>query len=284
MNILPVNEPKKPDLTPKNYLIWGESMSGKTYLARQFPNPLIINTDGNAKKVDTPSVEISKFTEFIEVIDALEKEQHDYKTVIIDLVADIEIMLTNYICEQSKVEALADIGFGKGFAKFNQVWKNLMMKLSQMPYNIIFISHLMNSTDENDNPIQVPSLPQKQLNACQGRCDLVIQTRKLGTKYISTVTAKRDQYTEENIKDKQILNILKPVMGLFPRGPVKGVPIIDGDIKLDKDINKDINKETNKVANNRTESNMSNKTTATATATATTTTNTNTNKITGGNK
>ena len=273
MSILPKNINKEIDLTPKIFLIWGESMSGKTYLARQFPNPLIINTDGNAKKVDTPSVEITKFTEFIEVIDALEKEQHNYKTVIIDLVDDIEIMLTNYICEQSKVEALADIGFGKGFAKFNQVWKNLMMKLSQMPYNIIFISHLMNSTDENDNLIQVPSLPQKQLNACQGRCDLVIQTRKLGTKYIATVTAKRDQYTEENIKDKQILNILKPVMGLFPRGPVKGVPIIDGDIKLDKDINK----ETNKVANNRTEANMNNKT-------ATTANNTNTNKITGGNK
>ena len=276
MSILPKNINKEIDLSPKIFLIWGESMSGKTYLARQFPNPLIINTDGNAKKVDTPSVEISKFTEFIEVIDALEKEQHDYKTVIIDLVDDIEIMLTNYICEQSKVEALADIGFGK----FNQVWKNLMMKLSQMPYNIIFISHLMNSTDENDNPIQVPSLPQKQLNACQGRCDLVIQTRKLGTKYIATVTAKRDQYTEENIKDKQILNILKPVMGLFPRGTVKGVPIIDGDIKLDKDINRDMNKETNKVANNRTEANMNNKTATNSTIN----TNTNTNKITGGNK
>lgn len=270
MSILPKNINKETDLTPKIFLIWGESMSGKTYLARQFPNPLIINTDGNAKKVDTPSVEISKFTEFIEVIDALEKEQHDYKTVIIDLVDDIEIMLTNYICEQSKVEALADIGFGKGFAKFNQVWKNLMMKLSQMPYNIIFISHLMNSTDENDNPVQVPSLPQKQLNACQGRCDLVIQTRKLGTKYIATITAKRDQYTEENIKDKQILNILKPVMGLFPRGQVKGIPIIDGDIKLDKDMSKE----------------NSNTFNANKTATATNNTNStiNTNKITGGNK
>ena len=271
MSILPKNINKETDLTPKIFLIWGESMSG--------------NTDGNAKKVNTPSVEITKFTEFIEVIDALEKEQHDYKTVIIDLVDDIEIMLTNYICEQSKVEALADIGFGKGFAKFNQVWKNLMMKLSQMPYNIIFISHLMNSTDENDNLVQVPSLPQKQLNACQGRCDLVIQTRKLGTKYIATVTAKRDQYTEENIKDKQILNILKPVMGLFPRGQVKGVPIIDGDIKLDKDINRDMNKEnnkgTNKGTNNVTESNMSNKTTATNSTTNSTI---NTNKITGGNK
>jgi len=126
----------------------------------------------------------------------------------------------------------------------------------------------MNSTDENDNPVQVPSLPQKQLNACQGRCDLVIQTRKLGTKYIATVTAKRDQYTEENIKDKQILNILKPVMGLFPRGAVKGVPIIDEDIKLDKDMSKE----------------NSNTINANKTATNNTINTINTNKITGGNK
>ena len=45
---LPVNEPKIADITPKSFLIWGESMSGKTYLAREFESPLIINTDGNA--------------------------------------------------------------------------------------------------------------------------------------------------------------------------------------------------------------------------------------------
>ena len=36
---LPVNEPKIADITPKSFLIWGESMSGKTYLAREFDSP-----------------------------------------------------------------------------------------------------------------------------------------------------------------------------------------------------------------------------------------------------
>ena len=248
MSILPKNEDKSIDITPKTFLIWGESMSGKTYLARQFPNPLIINTDGNAKKVSTPSIEITKFTEFIEIIDALEKEQHNYKTIVIDLIDDIEIMLTNYICDAAKVESLADMGYGKGFAKFNQVWKNLMMKLSQLPYNVIFISHIMNSTDDNENQIQIPSLSQKQLNACQGRCDLVIQTRKLGTKYIANVTAKRDMYTEDSIKNKKILEILKPVIGLFPmKAQPKPTPIVNGDLKLDKDMKKESAQAVNKT-------------------------------------
>ena len=61
MSLLPENKPKTFEKTPKIFFIWGGSMSGKTYLARQFPNPIILNTDGNAKKVSTPSVDIKDF-------------------------------------------------------------------------------------------------------------------------------------------------------------------------------------------------------------------------------
>ena len=65
MSILPPNQPKIANQTPKSFIIWGESMSGKTYLSRQFPNPLIINTDGNGQKVDTPCIEIKNFLHFL---------------------------------------------------------------------------------------------------------------------------------------------------------------------------------------------------------------------------
>ena len=45
MSILPPNQPKIADKTPTKFFIWGPSMSGKTYLARQFPNTLILYTD-----------------------------------------------------------------------------------------------------------------------------------------------------------------------------------------------------------------------------------------------
>ena len=86
---LPVNELKTADVTPKNILIWGESMSGKTYLAKEFESPLIINTDGNATKITTPSIFVKNFTEFKEVIEELEKGKHTFKTLIIDLIDDL---------------------------------------------------------------------------------------------------------------------------------------------------------------------------------------------------
>nr|DAX52569.1 MAG TPA: AAA domain protein [Caudoviricetes sp.] len=214
--ILPANEQKTADVTPKNILIWGESMSGKTYLAKQFESPLIINTDGNASKITTPSVFIKNFTEFKEVIEELEKGKHTFKTLIIDLIDDLETMVINHICSLAKVESLADIAFGKGFNTFNSIWKNLMMTLTQMNMNVIFISHIVEKMD-GQTSYQAPALSQKCLNACMGRCDIVIKTQKIGNNYIRLCTNKREAYKEEDIKDKKVLEILKTIKNVFQK-------------------------------------------------------------------
>lgn len=214
--ILPANEQKTADVTPKNILIWGESMSGKTYLAKEFESPLIINTDGNASKITTPSVFIKNFTEFKEVIEELEKGKHTFKTLIIDLIDDLETMVINHICSLAKVESLADIAFGKGFNTFNSIWKNLMMTLTQMDMNVIFISHIVEKMD-GQSSYQAPALSQKCLNACMGRCDIVIKTQKIGNNYIRLCTSKREAYKEEDIKDKKVLEILKTIKNVFQK-------------------------------------------------------------------
>lgn len=214
--ILPKNEPKTADVTPKNILIWGESMSGKTYLAKEFESPLIINTDGNASKITTPSVFIKNFNEFKEVIEELEKGKHTFKTLIIDLIDDLETMVINHICSLAKVESLADIAFGKGFNTFNSIWKNLMMTLTQMNMNVIFISHMVEKMD-GQTSYQAPALSQKCLNACMGRCDIVIKTQKIGNNYIRLCTSKREAYKEEDIKDKKVLEILKTIKNIFSK-------------------------------------------------------------------
>lgn len=74
MNLVPLNIPKKKDITPKNYFIWGQPMSGKTYLACKFPNPILINTDGNGVKVETPSVQVTDFETFVQIIKEFEED------------------------------------------------------------------------------------------------------------------------------------------------------------------------------------------------------------------
>ena len=216
MSLLPVNEPKEADKTPTNFFIWGASMSGKTYLARQFPNPLLLNTDGNAKKVDTPSIDIIDFKHFLNIIDELKNTKHGYQSIIIDLVDDIETMMTNYICELNETETIGEAGYGKGYAQQRDIWKKSMMAITQMNFNIIFISHIAEKSENNTTSI-VPSLPQKFLNMCMGRCDLGIKTTKMGNRYIRAVTERREAYTEDLIKDSVTLEILKDVLGVFDK-------------------------------------------------------------------
>ena len=56
---LPENKPQTPKDTPRNFFIYGETMSGKSYLANEFPNPIVLNTDGNAQANVVPSIQLA---------------------------------------------------------------------------------------------------------------------------------------------------------------------------------------------------------------------------------
>ncbi len=214
MGLLPKNELKQKNITPKNFFIWGGSMSGKTYLARLFPNPLIVNTDGNAKKVETPSIEVYDFETFVKVMTEIEQGEHEFKTIIIDLIDDVKTMLQTYVCKKYNVENEADVPYGKAFSDVKNTWQKLMVRLSQLPYNVIFISHVLEVL-EGQTTIEKPSLEQKFYNMCMGRCDLSIKCRKVGSTYLQLCDNKRDQYEEKDIENKEILKILKNVKGVF---------------------------------------------------------------------
>lgn len=237
--LLPANKPKEKDITPKVFFIWGQSMSGKTYLARQFPSPVIINTDGNAKKVDTPSVEVYNFENFIEVLEEIEEGKHEFKTIIIDLIDDIKTMLQNYVCKKHNVDDEGEVGYGRGYREVKMMWQKLMVRLNQLPYNVIYISHIETITEDNQS-VERPSLEQKFYNMCMGRSDMSIKCRKIGQNYLQLCVDKRDNYTESDVKDRDVLDILKNVKGAFPvqspaksgqtkepssKSPLKAVPL-----------------------------------------------------------
>lgn len=217
MGLLPENKQMEKDITPKVFFIWGQSMHGKTYLARQFPNPIILNTDGNGKKISTPHVEINDFETFVEALREIEDGKHGYQTVVIDLVDDIKTFLEEFVCKKYGVENIADIGFGKGYADVKSTWKRLMIRLTQLPYYVVFISHIIQLTDENNTntTIEQPSLEQKYLNMTKGRTDVMIKCQKIGKTYLQTCNEKRDLYHKEDIKDKAILKAVENVRGLF---------------------------------------------------------------------
>lgn len=226
---LPKDEALTPKPSPHNFFIWGATMSGKSYFASFFPHPLSLNTDGNAEQGSTPSIQIrnvrnkdgkleqSAIKQLDEVITALQSQPHTFKTLIVDVIDDICVMIEQAICLEAGVQALSDIPYGKGFATFNGVLQQFVMDLKALPMNVIYVSRELVITDEQTGTTEkTPSLKTKYYNIVNGNCDLVIHTEKFGKDtYTRTITDRRTKYEPENIKDARVKKLLESCTGMF---------------------------------------------------------------------
>ena len=135
---LPENKPQIPKDTPRNYFIYGETMSGKSFLANEFPNPIVLNTDGNAGANAVPSIQLanvkdkdgkivnSVINQLGEIVLALQTHKHSYETVVVDVIDDVIEMIKIAVCDEltpsgkPRLKSLSEIGYGKGYDFFNQ--------------------------------------------------------------------------------------------------------------------------------------------------------------------
>lgn len=235
MSILPKNTPHKTIDTPKNFFIYGQTMSGKSYLAERFPNPIFLNTDGNSLANTAPSIQLknerkedgSLKTSIIDQLDEImlelqtqnNKVGYGFETVVIDVIDDVATMIEQAISIENKVKTLSDVPYGKGFAAFNSVLQGLVMELKSLPVNVVYISRADYRTDDSGTELEVPSLKTKYYNIVNGNCDLVIHTQQKGERYIRFITKKRKNYYASKIDDPKILQILKAIPGAIQPEP-----------------------------------------------------------------
>lgn len=219
---LPVNKPRVPVDTPRNFFFYGATMSGKSYLANEFPNPIILNTDGNASANSVPAIQLvnekdknghiikSVIEQLSEILLALQTQKHTYETVVVDVIDMIKIA----VCGEFDVKSLSEIGYGKGYDYFNQALTELVIDLKALPMNVIYISREITEYNDDGKAVKtLPSLREKYVNLINGNSDLMIRTEKLGNNYNREVIRKRKTYKSDQIDDKAILKILQTIDG-----------------------------------------------------------------------
>ncbi|WP_173006666.1 ATP-binding protein, partial [Lactobacillus helveticus] len=224
----------------KNFFIWGSPMTGKSYFSSFFPNPLILNTDGNSKQGSAPSIQLrnirneagglkqSVIKQLDDIVIALQvenpkrPENQQFKTIVVDVIDDVCIQIEQAICLDAGVQALSDIPYGKGYAMFNTALQQFVMDLKALPMNVIYISRELSITDDNTGVTTYePSLKTKYYNIVNGNCDVVIRTKKIGdgqnASYLREVKALRTMYNPANITDHRILQLLESCSGMFKK-------------------------------------------------------------------
>lgn len=191
--LLPKNERRNIEKISKKVVwLYGAPFSGKTFLANKFPDPLMLNTDGNIKFVDAPYVAIKDEVKvegrqtkrtmawdvFKDVISELEKKDNDFKTIVVDLLEDTYEHCRLYMYDKLNITHESDDSFS-AWDKVRTEFLSTLKKLMNLDYeNIILISHEDRSKDitrkSGDKITAIkPNLQDKVANKVAGMVDIV---------------------------------------------------------------------------------------------------------------
>lgn len=200
---LPINQKReiKQD-SYKKIWVYGQPFSGKTYLANQFPNALMLNTDGNIKYVDSPYLAIrDEVTEsgrltnrkfawetFKEIVEELEKHNNDFETIVVDLLEDVYDYCRIKICDEKGWEHESDDSF-KAYDIVRSEFLRTLKRLLNLDYNIVLISHEDTSRDitkkSSDKITAIkPNIADKLAPKIAGMVDIVVRTVKDDDTYL----------------------------------------------------------------------------------------------------
>ena len=191
--LLPKNERRNIETVEKKVVwLYGQPFSGKTTFANRFPDPLMLNTDGNIKFVDAPYIGIKDKIEvtgrmtkktlaweiFKDVIAELEKKDNDFKTIVVDLLEDLYEYCRLYMYDQMGISHESDDSF-RAWDKVRTEFLSTLKRLMALDYeNIILISHEDCSKDitkkGGDKLTSIkPNLQDKVATKVAGMVDIV---------------------------------------------------------------------------------------------------------------
>ena len=191
--LLPKNERRNIEKVEKRVVwLYGSPFSGKTTFANKFPEPLMLNTDGNVKFVDAPYIPIKDKVELVgrmtkktfaweifkDVIAELEKKDNTFKTIIVDLLEDAYEYCRLWMYDQMGITHESDDSF-RAWDKVRTEFLSTLKRLMALDYeNIILISHEDTSKDitkkGGDKLTSIkPNLTDKVATKVAGMVDIV---------------------------------------------------------------------------------------------------------------
>ena len=137
---------------PNLIVIHGTGGVGKSTFAMHAPHPVFADVEEGTSHLNldrTPEIKI--YEDLLAQLDWLQKANHDYKTLVIDGLDELELRIHDFIVRTKKtdkgksVEHVEDFGWGKGYSYAQQTWSDLVEKLKSLRdvrgMNVILIAH-----------------------------------------------------------------------------------------------------------------------------------------------
>lgn len=139
---------------PLRMVLAGSPGVGKTTFACRAPRPIVIQTEDGLEPLIRAEVlpeSVARFPlakSYDEVLDALRalyREEHDFKTVVLDSLDWFEPLLWQKTCAEHGKTSIEEFGYGKGYIEAEKQWRKFLDALNILradkKLHIILLAH-----------------------------------------------------------------------------------------------------------------------------------------------
>lgn len=165
------------DIGASNVLIYGKPKVGKSTLASQIPNALFAATEKGYNFLRVKPQDINSWEEFLELGQALCKQKHSFKTVVVDTCDILYKHCEKYVMDKHQVNDPSDLGFGKGFKLVRDEFARVISKINMAGFYFVFISHAKEKTEKTKTAewtVLGTSLSGSPETFVAGLCDIIL--------------------------------------------------------------------------------------------------------------
>ena len=140
-------------------ILYGMEGIGKSTFASNFPSPIFIQTEDGLGMIDCAKFPLAKsFDEVFQELVALETEPNEFKTIVIDSLDWLERLIWDKVAQDSKVNNIEQIGFGKGYTMALTFWRIVLDHLESLHKQGKIILLLAHAVAEDYSDPEVSSL------------------------------------------------------------------------------------------------------------------------------
>lgn len=140
-------------------ILYGMEGIGKSTFAANFPAPIFIQTEDGLGMIDCSKFPLAKsFDEVFKILVALETEPNEFKTIVIDSLDWLERLIWDKVAQDSKVNNIEQIGFGKGYTMALTFWRIVLDHLESLHKQGKIILLLAHAVAEDYSDPEVNSL------------------------------------------------------------------------------------------------------------------------------
>jgi hypothetical protein len=167
--------------------IYGAPKTGKTTLATQMPNALLLAFEkGYNALPGVMAQDVLTWGEMKQVYRELKKPevQAVYKSIIIDTVDIAADLCQKYICSQLGIDNMGDGGWGtNSWTKYKKEFEEVFRGLTMMGYAVVFISHAKEITQKDmagkEYTVIRPSIQSSALQIIENMADIYGYARQV---------------------------------------------------------------------------------------------------------